>query len=88
MFGLFGKKTATVRSKSDPTVYRSYLSPDELVTLPAGDEVQTMGDIFAYTVCSPSVSVLTPGQEVWKQSRMLLSGRGGCRRGEEDGDYG
>jgi len=50
MFSLFTTKTATVVSPDDPTVRRSHLSPQEFTTLPAGEEVKVMGDIFEYTV--------------------------------------
>ena len=50
MFNLFGTKSATVQLKDDPSVRRSHISPDELVTGPPGGQVKTMADIFSYTV--------------------------------------
>ena len=50
MFNLFGKKKATVQLKSDPTVRRSHISPDGLVSVPDDEGVKTMADIFSYTV--------------------------------------
>nr|XP_019014904.1 uncharacterized protein I206_00991 [Kwoniella pini CBS 10737]OCF53685.1 hypothetical protein I206_00991 [Kwoniella pini CBS 10737] len=41
-------KTASIPLESDPSIRRSYLSPNELVTRPAGDEVTVVGDFFAY----------------------------------------
>nr|XP_019049153.1 hypothetical protein I302_02934 [Kwoniella bestiolae CBS 10118]OCF28083.1 hypothetical protein I302_02934 [Kwoniella bestiolae CBS 10118] len=41
-------KSASVPLKADPSVRRSHLSPNELVTRPAGDEVTVVGDFFPY----------------------------------------
>ncbi|WVR05824.1 hypothetical protein IAU60_002849 [Kwoniella sp. DSM 27419] len=41
-------KSASVVTESDPAVRRSHLSPDKLVTRPAGDEVTVVGDFFSY----------------------------------------
>ncbi|WVF70822.1 hypothetical protein IAT40_005616 [Kwoniella sp. CBS 6097] len=41
-------KSATVQLASHPSIRRSHLSPDRLVTRPAGDEVTVVGDIFSY----------------------------------------
>nr|XP_018267113.1 uncharacterized protein I303_01096 [Kwoniella dejecticola CBS 10117]OBR89271.1 hypothetical protein I303_01096 [Kwoniella dejecticola CBS 10117] len=41
-------KSASVTLPSDPSIRRSYLSPDVLVTRPAGDEVTVVGDFFSY----------------------------------------
>lgn len=54
-FNMFKRKLACVPLKSDPTIRRSHLSPDELITRPAGDEVKIVGDIFSYTV---SISII------------------------------
>ncbi|ORY30337.1 hypothetical protein BCR39DRAFT_148581 [Naematelia encephala] len=48
MFSFLSKKQACVPLPSDPSVRRCYLSPNELVTRPFGDEVQTVGDIFSF----------------------------------------
>jgi hypothetical protein len=47
---MFGKKSASAPLASDPTVRRSHLSPDQLLERPFGDEVKTVGDIFAFSV--------------------------------------
>ncbi|WVQ97181.1 hypothetical protein IAU59_004291 [Kwoniella sp. CBS 9459] len=41
-------KPATIQLASDPSIRRCHLSPDKLVTRPAGDEVTVVGDIFPY----------------------------------------
>ncbi|WWD17947.1 hypothetical protein CI109_102392 [Kwoniella shandongensis] len=45
---MFRSKKASVQLDSDPSIRRSYLSPDKLVTRPAGDEVMIVGDFFSY----------------------------------------
>ncbi|OCF41417.1 hypothetical protein I317_04808 [Kwoniella heveanensis CBS 569] len=44
----WGTKSATVQLASDPSIRRSHLSPETLVTRPTGDEVTVVGDIFSY----------------------------------------
>ncbi|ORX33945.1 hypothetical protein BD324DRAFT_637764 [Kockovaella imperatae] len=46
---MFSKRPATIPVKSDPSIRRNAFSPDLLVSLPAGESVKTVGDIFAYT---------------------------------------
>ena len=50
---MFRQKLACVPLKSDPSIRRSHLSPDELLSRPAGDNVKIVGDIFSYTVRWP-----------------------------------
>ncbi|KAK8865868.1 hypothetical protein IAR55_001016 [Kwoniella newhampshirensis] len=45
---MFRSKQASIPLASDPSIRRSHLSPDVLVTRPAGDEVTVVGDIFSY----------------------------------------
>ncbi|RSH92243.1 long-chain fatty acid-CoA ligase [Saitozyma podzolica] len=45
---MWKRQLANVPLPSDPTIRRSFLSPDELLTRPAGDEVLVVGDIFPY----------------------------------------
>lgn len=47
---MFKAKLANVPTKADPLVRRSHISPDELLSRPAGDDVKTIGDIFSYCV--------------------------------------
>lgn len=47
---MWKRQLANVPLPSDPTIRRSFLSPDELLTRPAGDEVLIVGDIFPYCV--------------------------------------
>jgi hypothetical protein len=47
---MWKRQLANVPLPSDPTIRRSFLSPDELLTRPAGDEVLVVGDIFPYCV--------------------------------------
>ncbi|WWC86170.1 uncharacterized protein L201_001043 [Kwoniella dendrophila CBS 6074] len=42
-------KTASIPLESDPSIRRSYLSPNELVTRPAGDYITVVGDFFSYS---------------------------------------
>jgi hypothetical protein len=44
------RQPASVPLASDPSIRRSYLSPDKLVTRPAGDQVTVVGDLFSYAV--------------------------------------
>ncbi|WRT64076.1 uncharacterized protein IL334_001004 [Kwoniella shivajii] len=41
-------KSASIPLESDKSIRRSHLSPDKLVTRPAGDEVTVVGDVFSY----------------------------------------
>jgi hypothetical protein len=92
---MFRHKLANVPLPSDPTVRRSHLSPNELVTRPAGNEVVIVGDIFEYAVsadwhgrgCSEdtSASAELPGEETWKQDSGVDAGYIGCGRGGEGG---
>ncbi|KAK6905634.1 hypothetical protein I203_106464 [Kwoniella mangroviensis CBS 8507] len=42
-------KPASIPLPADPSIRRSHLSPNELVTRPAGDEVTVVGDFFSYS---------------------------------------
>ena len=57
---MFGKKPASAALQNDPTIRRSYLSPDKLLERPFGDEVQTVGDIFAFSVRRPDFVACKP----------------------------
>ncbi|CAD6570100.1 MAG: long-chain fatty acid-CoA ligase [Tremellales sp. Tagirdzhanova-0007] len=46
---MFSQKLACVPLKTDPSIRRSHLSPDKLLSRPAGDNVKIVGDIFSYT---------------------------------------
>ncbi|KAK4684196.1 hypothetical protein P7C73_g6002, partial [Tremellales sp. Uapishka_1] len=46
---MFSRKKASVPFPSDPSIHRSYLSPNELVTRPEGDAVTVVGDLFSFT---------------------------------------
>ena len=46
---MFRKGMASIALRSDPSVRRSHISPDELVAYPAGDDIRVVSDIFAYT---------------------------------------
>jgi hypothetical protein len=46
------KRMATVRMDDDPSVRRSFISPDRLLTRPDGDLITTVSDIFPYAVSS------------------------------------
>ena len=41
---------ATFRMDDDPSIRRSYLSPDQLLTRPDGDLITTVSDIIPYAV--------------------------------------
>lgn len=59
------KKTATVPLSSDPSIRRSHLSPDELLSRPAGMEgVTTVGDILEYAVGVGRCVILLPHAHV------------------------
>ena len=47
---MFSKRPATIALPHDPSIRRNAQCTDELLTRPAGDQVLTVGDIFAYTV--------------------------------------
>ena len=76
------KRMATVRMDDDPSIRRSFISPDQLLTRPDGDLITTVSDIFPYAV-SPELhgSMLGKGEnmaeptgnEIWGSHGVLLS---------------
>lgn len=44
------KRMATVVLATDPSVRRSHISPDKLITRPDGELITTVGDIIPYAV--------------------------------------
>lgn len=89
------QKYATVPLKSDPSIRRSQISPDELVSRPDGDKLTIVGDIFSYVVRLLSPPVISDdaehpvlGEEVWRSPGMLLPRYHRHGGGKEDGSEG
>lgn len=48
------RKQVSIPTKEDPSIRRSYLSPDKLLTSPEPGQVEVVADLIEYCV-SPSV---------------------------------